>query len=164
MFKIYGGLPKFKQWSQNQKLSMKSLPVGSDIHFYNDPGEDDPLITEVYEITEGNGTVSRVCDVPNILLTDTRRIKVIIPETIIGPYGTTHKYAGGPREKYFEVEAAEQPVDYVYEETPLKGCGCSNDSGEVSEEKIETIVKECLDMSGVLPMGEGVTVWAEIVD
>lgn len=153
MFKIYGGLEKFTQWTQGQKLSMKDLPIGAEVLFYNDPGDDEPLITEVYEF-EG----AKVCDVPNIMLQDTRRIKVRIPEKVVGLYGVVHKYAGGPREKYFKVEAAEKPSDYIYEETPVKG------GGEVSEEKIGEAVKEYLDMSGILPMGEGVTVWAEIVD
>lgn len=163
MFRIYGGLTKFKQWTQDQKLSMKDLPLGADVHFYNDPGEDEPVITEVYEVKEPDGSVSHVCDVPNIMLQDTRRIKVQIPETVIGPFGTAYRYAGGPREKYFEVEAAEKPADYVYKETPTKGCGCTGGT-EVPEDKIEAAVKNYLDMSGILPTEDGVTVWAELID
>lgn len=135
MFKIYGGLEKFTQWTKDQKLIMSRLPVGAEILFYNDPTVDDPLITEVYEIVDDAGKTVRVCDVPNILLTEAKRIKVKIPAVIVGLYGNAHKYVG-QREKYFEVEAADKPDDYVYEETETEGSG----SGSVSDEQIEKVV------------------------
>ena len=121
MFKIYGGDTKFTQWTKNQKLIMSRLPLGAEVLFYNDPKEDEPLVTEVYEYTDENGISFHVCDVPNIFLTDTKRIKVRIPSKVVGLYGIVHSYVGQP-ERYFEVEPAEKPADYVYEETPTEGC------------------------------------------
>lgn len=116
MFKIYGGATKFKQWAQNNKLIMDELPIGADVMFYNDPNEDDPLITEVYEIRDEEDNVFRVCDVPNILLTKTENIKVRIPKVAKGLYGNLYKVAGR-NEMIFEVEPAEKPSDYAYEKT-----------------------------------------------
>lgn len=116
MFKIYGGANKFKQWTKDNKLIMDELPIGADVMFYNDPNEDDPLITEVYEIHDEEGNAIRVCDVPNIFLTETKKIKVRIPKRVRGLYGTMHSIAG-QNEKYFEVDPAEKPSDYVYEKT-----------------------------------------------
>ena len=141
MFKIYGGLEKFTQWTKDQKLIMSRLPVGAEVLFYNDPTVDDPLITEVYETIDATGNTVRVCNVPNILLTEAKRIKVKIPAVVVGLYGNAHKYVG-QREKYIEVEAAEKPDDYVYEETETEG------SGSVSDEKIEQAVKKYLDENG----------------
>ena len=121
MFKIYGGDTKFTQWTKNQKLIMSRLPLGAEVLFYNDPKEDEPLVTEVYEYTDDNGISFHVCDVPNIFLTDTKRIKVRIPSKVVGLYGIVHSYVGQP-ERYFEVEPAEKPADYVYEETTTEGC------------------------------------------
>ena len=121
MFKIYGGDTKFTQWTKNQKLIMSRLPLGAEVLFYNDPKEDEPLVTEVYEYTDENGISFHVCDVPNIFLTDTKRIKVRIPSKVVGLYGIVHSYVG-QLEHYFEVEPAEKPADYVYEETPTEGC------------------------------------------
>ena len=118
MFKIYGGATKFKQWTQDNKLIMDELPIGADVMFYNDPSEDDPLITEVYEIRDEEDNVFRVCDVPNILLTETNRIKVRIPKVVKGLYGNLYK-AAGRNEMIFEVESAEKPDDYVYEKTKM---------------------------------------------
>lgn len=116
MFKIYGGANKFKQWTKDNKLIMDELPIGADVMFYNDPNEDDPLITEVYEIRDEEDNVFRVCDVPNILLTKTEKIKVRIPKVAKGLYGNLYKVAGR-NEMIFEVESAEKPSDYVYEKT-----------------------------------------------
>ena len=121
MFKIYGGDTKFTQWTKNQKLIMSRLPLGAEVLFYNDPKEDEPLVTEVYEYTDENGISFHVCDVPNIFLTDTKRIKVRIPSKVVGLYGIVHSYVG-QLEHYFEVEPAEKPADYVYEETTTEGC------------------------------------------
>ena len=95
---------------------MDELPIGADVMFYNDPNEDDPLITEVYEIRDEEDNVFRVCDVPNILLTETKKIKVRIPKVVKGLYGNLYK-AAGRNEMIFEVEPAEKPSDYVYEKT-----------------------------------------------
>ena len=116
MFKIYGGATKFKQWTKDNKLIMDELPIGADVMFYNGPNEDDPLITEVYEICNEEDNVFRVCDVPNILLTETEKIKVRIPKVVKGLYGNLYK-AAGRNEMIFEVEPAEKPSDYVYEKT-----------------------------------------------
>ena len=118
MFKIYGGATKFKQWTKDNKLIMDELPIGADVMFYNDPNEDDPLITEVYEIRDEEDNVFRVCDVPNILLTKTEKIKVRIPKVVKGLYGNLYKVAGR-NEMIFEVESAEKPEDYVYEKTEM---------------------------------------------
>ena len=134
MFKIYGGDTKFKQWTKNQKLIMSRLPLGAEVLFYNDPKEDEPLVTEVYEYTDENGISFHVCDVPNIFLTDTKRIKVRIPSKVVGLYGIVHSYVG-QLERYFEVEPAEKPADYVYEETPTEGCG--GHGGSASEDQIQ---------------------------
>lgn len=136
MFKIYGGQEKFTQWTKDQKLIMSRLPVGSEIMFYNDPTVDDPLITEVYEIMDETGTAVRVCNVPNILLTESKKIKVRIPSLIVGQYGIHFKYVG-TNEKYLEVEPAEKPDDYVYEETETEG-GSGSSSGDVSDEDVAT--------------------------
>lgn len=137
MFKIYGGDTKFKQWTKNQKLIMSRLPLGAEVLFYNDPKEDEPLVTEVYEYTDENGISFHVCDVPNIFLTDTKRIKVRIPSKVVGLYGIVHSYVG-QLERYFEVEPAKKPADYVYEETPTEGCG--GHDGSVSEDQVVSIV------------------------
>ena len=140
MFRIYGGDAMFKQWTKNQKLIMSRLPIGAEVLFYNDPKEDEPLVTEVYEYKDENGTIFNVCDVPNIFLTETNKIKVRIPPRVVGLYGVVHSYIG-PREKYFEVESSEKPDDYIYEETPTEGCHCSG-SGGMTEEQIKYIVKK----------------------
>ena len=118
MFKIYGGATKFKQWTKDNKLIMDELPIGADVMFYNDPNEDDPLITEGYEIRDEEDNVFRVCDVPNILLAKTEKIKVRIPKVVKGLYGNLYK-AAGRNEMIFEVEPAEKPSDYVYEKTEM---------------------------------------------
>lgn len=134
MFKIYGGHEKFTQWTKDQKLIMSKLPVGAEVLFYNDPKEDDPLVTEVYEFQDESGTKYNVCNVPNIFLTETHRIKVRVPEKVKSLYGVIHKVAG-QREKYFDIEPAEKPADYVYEETETEG-----GSGNVSEEQVTNII------------------------
>lgn len=136
MFKIYGGQEKFTQWTKNQKLIMSKLPLGAEILFYNDPTVDDPLITEVYDMVDETGETINVCDVPNILLTEAKKIRVRIPNLIVARYGIHHKYAG-PHVKTFEVEAAEKPSDYVYEETETEG-SCNHSDESVSEDNIAT--------------------------
>ena len=143
MFKIYGGHEKFTQWTKDQKLIMSQLPVGAEILFYNDPTVDDPLITEVYEMEDASGKIVKVCNVPNILLTEAKKIKVRIPNLIIGRYGIHHKYAG-LHVKYFDVEAANKPSDYIYEETETEG---SSDI-TLTDEQIESAVKKYLDENG----------------
>lgn len=164
MFNIYGGGTKFTQWMKNQKLLMNELPVGADVHFFNEPGEDEPVITEVYELTADDGSISKVCDVPNIMLTNTYKIKVHVDAVVYGPLGNAYNVIGN-REKYFEVVAAEKPADYVYEETPTKGCGCDSMSGDVSDEQIETAVNKYFieNPIAVVPDG-GVAIYAEFVD
>lgn len=131
MFKIYGGHEKFTQWAKNQKLIMSKLPVGAEVLFYNDPTVDDPLVTEVHEIVDDCGNTVKVCDVPNIFLTESKTIKVRIPTIVVGLYGIVHKYVG-QHEKYFEVEAADKPSDYVYEETETEG----SSGGSIPEEDV----------------------------
>ena len=110
-------------------------PVGAEVLFYNDPSVDEPLVTEVYEFTDDSGNKFNVCDVPNIFLTEAKKIKVRIPSKVMSLYGEVHSIIG-QREKYFEVEAAEKPADYVYEETPTEG----STSASVSEEEVVKIV------------------------
>ena len=129
MFEIYNGHDKFTQWTKDQKLIMNDLPVGTKVFFYSDPATDDPLITEVYEMRDDARRMIKVCNVPNILLTDTNKIRVRIPNTIVARYGVHYKYAG-PHAKIFEVEEAEQPSDYVYEETETEGAGNASSTGE----------------------------------
>ena len=144
MFAIYGGHTKFTQWTQGQKLIMNELPVGADVQFFQDPNEDDPMITEVYEFVDERGSTIKVCDVPNILLTSTLKIKACVDAKVYGAFGNAFNVVGN-REKYFTVEAAEKPSDYVYEETPVKGCGCDHhhssggsSEGGVTEDNIAT--------------------------
>lgn len=146
MFKIYGGKEKFTQWTKDQKLIMSRLPLGAEVLFYNDPSVDEPLVTEVYEFADDSGKKFNVCDVPNILLTEAKKIKVRIPTKVMGLYGEVHSIIG-QREKYFEVEAVEKPADYVYEETPTEG----GTSASVSEEQVVKIVNNYLteDFEGV---------------
>ena len=139
MFNIYGGHEKFTQWTKDQKLIMDRLPVGAEVLFYNNPNEDDPLATEVYEIQDDNGNKINVCDVPNILLTESKKIKVRIPEKVKSLYGVIHMIPG-QREKYFDVESATKPDDYVYEETETENGG----SADVSEEQVVKIVNNYL--------------------
>lgn len=120
MFEIYGGTTELTQWTKNQKLIMDRLPIGAEVFFYNDPNDDEPLVTEVYEYKDENGKSFKVCDVPNTFLTETKRIKVRIPNRVVGLYGVVHSYVG-QREKSFDVEPAEKPSDYVYEKTVVKG-------------------------------------------
>lgn len=142
MFKIYGGASKFTQWTKDQKLIMSELPIGADVLFYNDPNEDDPLITEVYEIRDEEDNVFRVCDVPNILLTETKKIKVRIPKVVKGLYGNLHKVAGR-NEIIFEVESAEKPDDYVYEKTKMNTIDPSRlPEGYPYKEQSETVLVE----------------------
>jgi len=148
MFNIYGGGTKFTQWAQNQKLIMKELPVGADVQFFQDPNEDDPLITEVYELVEESGSTIKVCDVPNVLLTSPKKIKVYVDSKVYGAFGVAFNVIGN-REKYYEVEAAAKPSDYVYEETPLKGCGCDCDSDGITDEQIKAAVDKYLSENGV---------------
>lgn len=142
MFKIYGGLTAFNQWMSNQKLIVDDeIPVGAEVHFYNDPYEDDPLLTPVYEMQDEVGNTIQVCDVPNILLTTDSRIKVCIPAKVRSLYGKVHSIIG-QREKYFEVETTEKPSDYVYEETELEGSVAPTDA------QVEAAVKKYLDENG----------------
>ena len=136
MFKIYGGHEKFTQWTKGQKLIMSKLPVGAEVLFYNDPKEDDPRVAEVYEFQEENGTKINVVDVPNNLLTETNKIKVRIPEKVKSLYGVIHMVAG-QRERYFEVEPAAKPDDYVYDDE-------GETSGGVSDEQVESAINDYL--------------------
>ena len=164
MFNIYGGAELFKQWTSGQKLIMEKLPVGADVHFYNDPNEDDPLITEAYEFQDEDGNKIIVCDVPNILLTKTLKIKVFVPNPCYGAYGLVRSITG-PYEKYFEVEAAEKPEDYVYEETPLKGCGCEHTGGSISDEQIRAAVDQYMEDNAIAsPPDGGYAIYAEFID
>lgn len=149
MFNIYGGHTKFSQWTQNQKLIMNELPVGADVQFFQDPNEDDPLITEVYEFVGESGSTIKVCDVPNILLMNARKIKAYVDDTVYGAFGKAFKVIGN-REKYFEVAAAEKPEDYVYEETPLKGCGCCDDSTGVTDEQLQEAIEKYMNENGTV--------------
>ena len=139
MFKIYGGQEKFTQWTKDQKLIMSRLPLGAEVLFYNDPNEDDPLATEVYEFADESGNKYNVVNVPNILLTDTKRIKVRVPPKVKGLYGVVYNVVG-QREKYFDIIPANKPSDYIYEETPTEGPGSGSGSGSVSEEEVVNIV------------------------
>ena len=164
MFEIYGGATSFKQWSKDQKLIMEKLSVGADVHFFNDPVEDDPLITETYELQDESGNKFMVCDVPNILLTTTSKIKVYVPNPVTGSYGTVYKITG-PCEKYFEVEAAEKPDGYVYEETPTKGCGCEHTEGSISDEQIRVVVNQYMKDNAIAsPPDGGYAIYAEFID
>lgn len=158
MFNIYGGHTKFTQWVQGYKLLMNELPIGADVQFFQDPNEDDPIITEVYEFVAEDGSRTKVCDVPNILTTDTRRIKVYVDATVYGAFGAAFRVIGN-RERYFEVEAAEKPADYVYEETETKGCGC--DGADVSDEQIEAAVEKYIEEN---PSILGSNIYAEFID
>lgn len=149
MFAIYGGQAPLIQWTQNHKLLMNELPVGADVQFFQDPKVDEPLITEVYEYVDESGSTNKVCDVPNILLQSTLKIKVCVDAKVYGAFGVPFNVIGN-REKYFEVKPAEKPSDYVYEETPTKGCGYTHDcdgptEGALTEEDIATD-KEVNDM------------------
>lgn len=121
MFEIYGGAKTLKQWSKNEKLIVNELPLGSEVHFYNDPNKEDPLLTKVYDMTDESGKTIRVCNIPNILLMEVNKIKAWVPEKIKGLYGKMHTISIA-REKYITVEPAEKPADYVYEETELDYC------------------------------------------
>lgn len=145
MFNIYGGGTTFTQWVQGYKLIMNELPIGADVQFFQDPSEDDPIITEVYEITDESGDAVRVCDVPNILTTTTRRVKAYVDAKVYGAFGVAYNVIGN-REKYFEIEAAEKPADYVYVETPIKGCGC--EGHEVTDDRIQEAVNKYMEENG----------------
>lgn len=93
MFEIYGGTTELTQWTKNQKLIMDRLPIGAEVLFYNDPNEDNPLITKVYEFEDETGNKVNVCDIPNVFLTQTNRIKVRIPKRVVGTYGIVHLIA-----------------------------------------------------------------------
>lgn len=134
MFKIYDGREKFTQWTKGQKLIMSKLPVGAEVLFYNDPNEDEPRVAEVYEFQDENGNKINVVDVPNNALTETNKIKVRVPEKVKSLYGVIHMVAG-QREKYFEVEPATKPDDYIYDEEDIPG-----ESGNVSEEQVTNII------------------------
>lgn len=164
MFEIYGGATSFTQWSTDQKLIMEKLSAGADVHFFNDPVEDDPIITETYEYIDESGNKFMVCDVPNILLTKTAKIKVYVPNPVTGAFGTVYKITG-PCEKCFEVEAAEKPPEYVYEETPTKGCGCESSGGEVSDEQIQAAVDKYMEDNAIATVPDGgYTIYAEFID
>lgn len=138
MFEIYGGAESFKQWDKNQKLIVEKLRVGSVVDFYYDPYEDDPISTSVYEIQNGDKTYI-VCDVPNIILTEAQSFKASVPELIPGPFGNNYRISGS-RERYFTIEAAEKPDDYVYEETSLDS-NCSCNGSDVSDEGLQEAVE-----------------------
>ena len=123
MFQIYNGGTTFKQWSKGNKLVMDVLPVGADVLFYNETYADSPIKSDVYEITVDDKTI-KVCDVPNALLTKTEKIKVCIRSIVTGKYGINHSMVG-PREKYFEVEPADKPSNYVEDPVPT-GSGVSS--------------------------------------
>ena len=147
MFEIYGGAESFKQWDKDQKLIVEKLRVGSEVDFYYDPYDDDPISTAVYEIQNGDKTYI-VCDVPNILLTKTDKFKACVPELIPGPYGNNYRISGS-RERYFEIEPAEKPADYVYEETPTEGGDCNCTGSDISEEELKAIVEQYVAENGV---------------
>lgn len=142
MFEIYGGQKTLKQWSKNHKLVVNELPLGAEVHFYNDVNAEHPLQTGVYDMTDSNGKTIRVCNIPNILLTEANKIKVWVPEKIQGLYGKMHTISI-PRTKYITVEPAKKPADYVYEETDLDSdcqCDCGDGDVEVSEEDIQNVI------------------------
>ena len=131
MFEIYGGKTAFKQWDKNQKLIMGRLPVGAEVHFYNDPFEDDPLMTEIYEMQDETGKMIRVCNVPNIFLKTDSKIKACVPEKVRGQHGNLYSVVG-PRERIYEVKTAVKPADYVYEETEISSC-CPGSGADLTD-------------------------------
>lgn len=133
MFEIYNGTDKFTQWTKDNKLIMNELPVGAEVLFYNDPNEDEPQVAEVYEMQDGDKTI-HVCDIPNILFTQSSKIKVRVPEKVKGLYGNIHKVVGN-REKYFEIVATEKPADYVDDPVDTEG-------DALTEDDVITIIKE----------------------
>lgn len=143
MFEIYGGAKTLKQWSKNEKLIVNELPLGAEVHFYNNPNEEDPLLTEVYDMTDESGKTIRVCNIPNILLMEANKIKAWVPEKIKGLYGKMHTISIA-REKYITVEPAEKPTDYVYEETELDYCCPGGGGDDISEEEIQTIINKTM--------------------
>lgn len=140
MFEIYGGQKTLQQWRKNEKLVVNELPLGAEVHFYNDVTEEHSLQTPVYDMTEDSGKTIRVCDIPNVMLTKSSKIKVWVPEKIQGLYGKMHTLSI-PRTRYIVVEPAEKPADFVYEETKLD-TETHNSSGdvEVSEEDVKNAV------------------------
>ena len=158
MFEIYGGKTAFKQWDKNQKLIMGRLPVGAEVHFYNDPFEDDPLMTEIYEMQDETGKTIRVCNVPNILLKTDSKIKACVPEKVRGQYGNLYSVVG-PRERIYEVKTAVKPADYVYEETEFSSC-CPGSGTEL------TILKNKVDYntSGISSLGDQLNHFVERVE
>ena len=158
MFEIYGGKTAFNQWDKNQKLIMGRLPVGAEVHFYNNPLEDDPLMTEIYEMQDETGKVIRVCNVPNIFLTTDSKIKACVPEKVRGQYGNLYSVVGS-RERIYEVKTAKKPADYVYEETELSSCcpGSGADQPETLRDKVES------NTSNISRLSEGLDHLAEEV-
>lgn len=130
MFQIYNGGTTFKQWTKDNKLVMDLLPVGADVLFYSESYADAPLKSDVYEMTVGKKVI-KVCDVPNTLLTKTEKIKVCVRPIVTGKYGVDHSMVG-PREKYFEVEPADRPSDYVEDPVDTDNGGNVGSSGGVS--------------------------------
>lgn len=165
MFEIYGGKTAFNQWDKNQKLIMGRLPVGAEVHFYNDPFEDDPLMTEIYEMRDETGKMIRVCNVPNIFLKTDSKIKACVPEKVRGQYGNLYSVVG-PRERIYEVKTAVKPADYVYEETELSSC-CPGSGADLTAllDQLKTL-KDTVDhnTSGISSLSDQLHRFAEQVE
>lgn len=147
MFQIYKGGTTFKQWSKGNKLVMDVLPVGADVLFYNETYSDSPIKSDVYEITNEDDEIIKVCDVPSALLTEVGKIKVCVGSVVTGKYGVNHSMVG-PREKYFEVEPADKPSNYVEDPVPT-GSGVSswNQLTDKPFYKEVTVTKKPVDLS-----------------
>lgn len=120
MFEIYGATG-FKQWQQNRKLVCDGLAAGDKVRIFNNDDEIHPYIVACYEF---EGKV--VCDVPNILLTDTRNIKAVDIKT--GAFAT------------FNVLGDAKPKDWMYEETPTLMWDMMSDKPFGEKSVIETVI------------------------
>lgn len=105
MFSLYNKRSHFWQWDVGQKIIIAS-GVCSEVHFHNGTG-DCSLVCEVYE---ENGL--RLANVPNILLQDTKAIKVYA-------YVCYDEEHYTEEQETFIVLPRPKPDNYVYTETEI---------------------------------------------
>lgn len=137
-----------KKWMRDKCLVADELEVGTKVYFSSRfVSEYEPLITEVYVNEDG----VKVCNVPNILLTEEENIRVTAYS--IDEYGVKTEHS-----KVIEVNDAVKPKDYVYEETPTVNSTIDKaEMTEALEKKQELLVSgtNIKTINGESILGEG---------
>lgn len=100
MVKVENGKDFLYQWDVNQRLKLRGIKVGSEVHFESD-GIDEALPVKVYE-EKGN----LYANIPNIHLQKSGYLR-----------GYIQTGGGTVKQFLFTIKQRKKPADYVYTET-----------------------------------------------